>query len=104
MSAQKTYNVFRQVKAGKGLKEVPSISYTPASYFGTGLLQKNTVKTVIDTLDEFFILFTENQRERLKEDTDYDGFKKIVAQKNKLPLDQLNTAEELDEVKKIISK
>lgn len=104
MSAQKTYNVFRQVKAGKGLKEVPSISYTPASYFGTGLLQKSTVKTVIDTLDEFFILFTENQRERLKEDTDYDGFKKIVAQKNKLPLNQLNTAEELDEVKKIISK
>ena len=104
MSAQKTYNVFRQIKAGKGLKEVPSLSYTPASYFGTGLIQKSTVKTIIDTLDEFFILFTENQRERLKEDTDFDGFKKIVAQKNKLPLDQLNTAEELDEVKKIISK
>jgi cobaltochelatase CobS len=104
MSAQKTYNVFRQIKAGKGLKEVPSLSYTPASYFGTGLIQKSTVKTIIDTLDEFFILFTENQRERLKEDTDFDGFKKIVAQKNKLPLDQLKPAEELDEVKKIISK
>lgn len=104
MSAQKTYNVFRQIKAGKGLKEVPSLSYTPASYFGTGLIQKSTVKTIIDTLDEFFMLFTENQRERLKEDTDFEGFKKIVSQKNKLPLDQLNTAEELDEVKKIISK
>lgn len=103
-SAQKTYNVFRQVQAGKGLKPVAEISSTPAPYQGLGKIQKKTVKTLEDTLDEFFELFTENQRERLKDDTGYNDFLKIIKQKNKIPLDKLNTPEELEEVDKILKE
>ena len=103
-SAQKTYNVFRQVQAGKGLKPVAEISSTPAPYQGLAKIQKKTVKTLEDTLEEFFELFTDDQRQRLKDDTDYKDFLKIIQQKNKIPLNELNTPEELEEVGKILKE
>ena len=67
-------------------------------------MKKNQVKTLKDTLDEFLILFNDEQRTTLKKETDYDGFLKIIEEKNRIPLKDLNTASELREVETIISK
>jgi len=114
-SAQKTYQVFRTIlDAPDGVKNIdvksdPETSFTPA--FGTtsyekaiGMLQKTQVKSLKDTLDEFLILFNEEQRKTLKEETDYDGFLRIIEEKNRIPLNDLNTASELKEVQTIIAK
>ena len=53
-------------------------------------------------MNEFYNLFTEDQVSKLKEVTDYEGFLRIIEEKNKLPLDSLNTASELEEVDEII--
>jgi len=50
------------------------------------------------------ILFNDEQRTTLKKETDYDGFLKIIEEKNRIPLKDLNTASELREVETIISK
>ena len=106
MSAQKTYNVYRSFVDAKGknptIETNPDISFTPAPYVGVGLLQKATIKTIQDTIDEFFILFTEEQRDMLQKKTNYKDFLKIVKAKDKVSLDDLNTPDELAEVDKII--
>lgn len=114
-SAQKTYQVFRTIlDATDGVKSIdvksdPETSFTPA-YGNTsfekaiGMLQKTQVKSLKDTLDEFLILFNKEQRETLKEQTDYDGFLRIIEEKNKIPLNDLNTDSELKEVQTIIAK
>ena len=108
MSAQKTYNVYRAFKDAKGSNPTiftnPDISFTPAAYVGVGLLQKSTVKSIQDTIDEFFILFTEEQRDILKKSTNYKDFLKVVKAKDKVALDDLNTPDELVEVDKIIKE
>lgn len=108
-SVQKTYNVFRQVvdQSGQNLNfvESPDISFTPADVYGAlGTVRANSVKTVEDSLEEFFSLFTDEQRKILKEKSDYLGWIDIVNTKNKLPLDSLNTQAELDEVERIINE
>lgn len=113
LSAQKTYQVFRAIEdspQGKAQVTVlsdPQTSYTPAldgdgHYKALSVLQKDKVKTLEDSMAEFFNLFNDEQQEKLKEVTDYDGFLRIVEEKNRLPLDKLNTAEELKEVEEII--
>jgi cobaltochelatase CobS len=110
-SAQKTYQVFRTIDDGfknsLNVKSEQDLSFTPA--IGTdgyerslSVLEKSGVKTLEDTMDEFFNLFTEEQVELLKKETDYNEFLRIIQEKNKLPLDQLNTASELEQVKDII--
>ena len=114
-SAQKTYQVFRTILDGTDgvqsidVKSDAQASFTPAigdaSYEkALAMLQKNQVKTLKDTLDEFLILFNDEQRTTLKKETDYDGFLKIIEEKNRISLKDLNTASELREVETIISK
>jgi len=114
-SAQKTYQVFRTILDGTDgvqsidVKSDAQASFTPAignaSYEkALAMLQKNQVKTLKDTLDEFLILFNDEQRTTLKKETDYDGFLKIIEEKNRIPLKDLNTASELKEVQTIIAK
>lgn len=110
-SAQKTYNVYRQMKSnsGKGYNKIttnPLISNTPVpNEDALTALSFDKTKTVIDTIEEFFNLFSKEQSDKLRKDSDYNGFVKIVKEKDKIKnLDDLNTDSELKEVDDIISK
>ena len=108
-SVQKTYNVFRQVKQANGnVKDFtvnPDVSYTPAPIeIALSSVQSTTVKTVQNSLDEFFSLFTSEQADILKTKTDYKGWLEIVKEKNKLPMDKLNSPQELAEIDSILLK
>jgi cobaltochelatase CobS len=59
-------------------------------------------KTLKDGLDEFLNLFTEAQQDELRDETNYDEFVKIIKEKDKLPIDKLDTREEVAEAQKII--
>ena len=62
-------------------------------------------KTLKEGVDSFLNLFKDTQREYLKEISDYNMFfGEIVPSKNNLSLSDLNTPEELKEVKSIIRK
>lgn len=107
LSVQKTYNVYRQVIDARGNTKnfVPdkNISFTPAPYeSGLQTIQSSSVKTIKDTLDEFFSLFNTEQAKKLKESTEYDLWLQIVNTKDKFSLDNLNTEEELKQVEEII--
>ena len=59
-------------------------------------------KTLKDGLDEFLNLFTEAQQDELRDSTNYDDFIEIVKIKDSLPIDKLDTREEVAEATKII--
>lgn len=67
-------------------------------------------KTLIDTMDEFFNLFKPAQKESIITMVDYEGFKKIVAEKNKMPYvhssnkvaNNFNTGSEVVDATKLI--
>lgn len=112
-SAQKTYQVFRKVydsPDGQAMLNVypdPQTNYTPAFnndgyYKALSIMQKPMVKTLENTMFEFYNLFTEEQQKKLKEDTKFDEFLDVIKEKNRMPLDSLNTQIELDEVESII--
>lgn len=108
-SVQKTYNVFRQIKQAKGnVKDFsvePDLSFTPAPIDSALIsVQPTTVKTIDNSLNEFFSLFTPEQADILKTKTDYKGWLEIVKEKNKLPMDKLNSPEELKQIDTILSK
>ena len=108
MSAQKTYNVYRAKKSQKTATTTfntdQEASYTPAPIPTAWTpVTKSGVKTIETTINEFYSLFTEQQADALKDKTDYPEFLNIVKEKNKIPLNQLNTQQELDEVEKIIN-
>jgi hypothetical protein len=108
-SVQKTYNVFRAKTDQRGsnqiLEPVADVSYTPAKIEPAfSSLLPSSVKTVKDTMDEFFSLFTEEQAKILKEKSEYENWLNIVELKNKLPIDSLNTEAELNEISKIINE
>ena len=113
-SIQRTYNVYRTVVDNPGmaftnLNGEEATSYTPSqdsegNLFALTILEPGKIKTLEDGVNEFLNLFTEEQREKLKVDTDFDGFLRIVEGKNRISnLDDLNTQDELDEVNKIIA-
>lgn len=113
-SIQRTYNVYRTVVDNPGnafnnLEGEEATSYTPSqdsegNLFALTVLEPGKVKTLEDGVNEFLNLFTLEQREKLKVDTDFDGFLRIVEGKNRISnLDDLNTQDELDEVNKIIA-
>jgi cobaltochelatase CobS len=106
VSVQKTYNVFRQVKDAKsGVIEVefPDVSFTPANVTGAlSSIQAVSVKTVENSLNEFFSLFTSEQADILRTKTDYTGWLQIVKEKNKMPMDKLNSPQELAEIDNIL--
>ena len=112
-SAQKTYQVYRTImdapagKAQFNAMSDPQTSFTPAmgndGYTrALGIMQQDKVKTLEDTLKEFFNLFTDEQVDKLKKVTDYEGFLLVVEEKNRMPLDDLNTPSELEQVQEII--
>jgi cobaltochelatase CobS len=103
LSVQKTYNVFRSIKSATGSSKsiTPdgSVSFTPAPVSQALIgVQPPSVKTVEDSLDEFFSLFTTEQADILKTKSDYKGWLNIVKEKNKLPLDKINSDAELAEI------
>ena len=113
-SIQRTYNVYRTIvdnpgKVFSNLAGEGATSYTPSqdtegNVTALSILEPGKVKTLEDGVNEFLNLFTLEQREKLKVDTDFDGFLRIVEGKNRISnLDDLNTQDELDEVNKIIA-
>lgn len=113
-SIQRTYNVYRTIvdnpgKVFSNLAGEGATSYTPSqdtegNVMALSILEPGKVKTLEDGVNEFLNLFTEEQREKLKVDSDFDGFLRIVEGKNRISnLDDLNTQDELDEVKTIIA-
>ena len=107
-SVQKTYNVFREKTDQRGSNQTidpkADISFTPAPIeIAFSSLQQSSIKTVKNTMDEFFSLFTEEQAKILKEKSEYDSWLATVELKNKLPMDLLNTEAELNEISNIIN-
>jgi hypothetical protein len=113
-SIQRTYKVYRTVVDNPGmtfsnLSGEEATSYTPSqdsegNLFALTILEPGKVKTLEDGVNEFLNLFTLEQRDKLKADTDFDEFLRIVEGKNRISnLDDLNTQDELDEVNKIIA-
>ena len=114
MSVTKTYQVYRELIAkGSAITPNPELQLVPATGQGYGNVvgafesSKKTnafkPKTIETAMDEFFSLFTEEQRNTLKEESDFDAFLDIVKTKDKIPMDKLNTPSELKEVDRIIS-
>lgn len=106
VSVQKTYNVFRQIKEANGktnlVKEDPQVSFTPAPIQSAlGGLQGSSVKSVEDSMNEFFTLFTEEQADILRTKSEYDKWLSIVKEKNKLPMDKLNSTDELEQIERM---
>ena len=107
-SLQKTYNVYRQVIDAKGkvknFTQMADISFTPLINDGAlGVVNPTSVKTVVDSMDEFFSLFSKEQSDILKDKSEYDAWKQIVREKDKFAMDLLNTDEELKEVEDILN-
>lgn len=62
------------------------------------------VKSLKNSLDSFLSLFSELQREIIEKESDYEKFvKTIIPAKNAMPMGSLNTEEEMQQVKKLIS-
>jgi len=64
-------------------------------------------KTIIDSLNTFFELFKPSTRSALLAELDIDGFKRIVAEKDKMPYDpkapNFNTPSEVQEAQQMIA-
>jgi cobaltochelatase CobS len=88
-----TYKVFRSVEA-QMVSNIPVAITKP--------------KTLIDGLDTFFLLIKKNQRDSIFSKVDYEGFKKIVVEKNKMPYDpaapNFDTDAELNEAQNMIAR
>jgi cobaltochelatase CobS len=107
LSVQKTYNVFRSIKGASGntktIQEDGAISFTPALIpVALNGIQGQSVKTVEDTMEEFFTLFTTEQSDILRAKSDYKSWLNIVKEKNKLPLDKINSDAEIAEVNNML--
>jgi cobaltochelatase CobS len=65
-------------------------------------------KTIIESMETFFTLFKPSIKDALLSDVDFDGFKKIVEEKNAMPYNEMNpnfdTPSELKMVKDVIQK
>jgi cobaltochelatase CobS len=65
-------------------------------------------KTIIESMETFFTLFKPSIKDALLSDVDFDGFKKIVEEKNAMPYNEMNpnfdTPSELKLAKDVIQK
>jgi cobaltochelatase CobS len=65
-------------------------------------------KTIIESMETFFTLFKPSIKDALLSDVDFDGFKKIVEEKNAMPYNEMNpnfdTPSELKLAKEVIQK
>ena len=71
-----------------------------------GLTNNNTVILMGDSVlnNSNYVSSGKSVVDILKTKTDYDGWLKIVSEKNKLPLDMINTDAELSEIDTILKK
>lgn len=90
MNMKETYIVYREIESQK-----------IASFKGKDL-SLTKPKTLRQALDSFLNLFQQNQIDLIKEETDYLGFIDQVKQKDLVPLDSLDTQEEIDKARTII--
>jgi len=98
-----TYLAYRQVVGNK-----PT---SGTELQGVGKLGNQAItrpKTIIDAMDTFFDLFKDATKSSILADVDYEGFKKIVLEKDAMPYDEANpnfdTAKELSEGKAVIER
>jgi cobaltochelatase CobS len=98
-----TYLAYRQVVGNK-----PT---SGTELQGVGKLGSQAItrpKTIIDAMDTFFDLFKDATKSSILADVDYEGFKKIVLEKDAMPYDEANpnfdTAKELSEGKAVIER
>jgi hypothetical protein len=61
-------------------------------------------KTLKQSLDSFLNLFKPNQIQKIKNDSFYDAFLLVIDEKNKLPLNNLDTTSEINEANILIDK
>ena len=87
-SMRDTYIVFRDIEKQMVNKELTLVS----------------PKTLKQALDSFLNLFKPNQIDILKRDSDYDAFMNIIDAKNKLPLNKLNTPQEIQTAQEMIQR
>ena len=92
-----TYYVFR------GDSEIYKIPKSVEDKSGQKLKVFNSPKTIKQTLDSFLNLFSQDQRDVLKDETDYEGFIRLANEKNSYALDKINTPKELTEVNELIA-
>jgi cobaltochelatase CobS len=63
-------------------------------------------KTIIESLEDFFGLFKPTTRELIEKEVDFEGFKRVVAEKNKMPFNadapDFNTQAEIIEAQNMI--
>lgn len=97
INVRATYEVYREVKSNikKQKGQISNDAITEP-------------KSIIDAMDNFFNLFKENPRNTLINETDYKEFKKIVAEKNKMPFNpdapNFDTPMEIEEAMRLIAK
>jgi cobaltochelatase CobS len=87
ISMRDTYRVYRE---SQGLKVAEESLIEP--------------KTLKQALDSFLNLFKPNQVDLIKQQTNYDEFIRLIEQKNKLPLDKLDTPQELQEGSEMVAR
>lgn len=97
INVRETYKVFREIqdKLNKQKGKITTEAIT-------------NPKTIIEAMDYFFDLFKEVPRTTIKNDTNYDEFKRIVAEKNNMPYNpdapNFNTPDEERMAQEMINK
>lgn len=91
-NARQTYYVYRDVMQKNKSAKTASLITEP--------------KTLENTMETFFELFKDVQKQAIMQKADYEGFKKIIAEKNKMPFDKdapnFNTPTELTEAEDMV--
>lgn len=93
INLKETYLTYRGIKDG-------TITAPPGSKDKIQKIDKP--KTLENGIDSFLNLFKPDQVDQLKTAMDYNKFIKMIKEKNQLPIDKLNTKEEIDEATKIV--
>mgnify|MGYP003636793194 FL=1 len=91
-----TYYVFR------GDSKIYSLPDTLEDEDGNSKKIFSSPKTIKQTLDSFLSLFSEEQRDVLKDETNYSAFIILANEKNSYALDKINTPKELEEVQELL--
>jgi SPX domain protein involved in polyphosphate accumulation len=91
-NARNTYFTYRDVTQSNKSAKTASLITTP--------------KTLENTMDTFFELFKDVQKQAILQRVDYEGFKRIIKEKDKMPFDKktpnFDTPQELEEGRKIV--
>jgi cobaltochelatase CobS len=95
INLKETYFTYRGIKDG-------TVVAPPGS---TDKIQKiDNPKTLKNGIDSFLNLFKPDQVDQLKTAMGYDAFIKVIEEKNKLPIDKLNTDLEIKQAEEIVKK